>query len=308
MKYKLILVALLGCLLVAAQAEEHTGKRVAKPQPAAPEPAALPPKTLEQMAAVPPQVSYQGGQLTITARNSTLGDILKAVQAQTGAEIDLPGTGSDRVVGSFGPGPARDVLTALLYGTHFNYVVLGSETDPQSLNRVMLFAKTAAAAQPTPAESASATNYVAPQPYQNMVRPLPGRQGVPGQAAAQAADTDDSADADADDDTTDADADADADADQTDDQADADDQSGENTATVEGQDADQVKTPEQMLQELQQQQVQQQQQQDQQNQTGNQPGFPPVMRPGFPPGMPQPGFPPGVYPPGGMPPNAPPHN
>jgi len=304
MKYKLSLIAVLACLLVAAQAEEHTGKRVAKPQPTAPEPAALPPRTLEQMAAVPPQVSYQGGQLTITARNSTLGDVLKAVQAQTGAEIDLPGSGSDRVVGSFGPGPARDVLTSLLYGTHFNYVVLGSETDPQSLHKVMLFTRTAASAQPAPAESASATpyqgNYLAPQPYQNMVRPIPGRQGVPGQAAAQAADTDDSADADAEDDT----ADADADADQTDDQADADDQSGE-TTTVEGEDANQVKTPEQMLQELQ----QQQQQQEQQTQPGNQPGIPPVMRPGFPPGVPQPGFPPGVYPPGGMPPNGgPPHN
>jgi len=289
MKSKLILVALFGCLLATAQAAEHNARRIAKPQPEPVPPTT--PRTLEQMPVVPPQVSFQSGQLTIKAPNSTLGDILNAVQALTGAEVDMPGTGSERVVGSFGPGPARDVLAALLYGSHFNYVLLGSETDPQALNRVMLFAKTAAAEEPTPPETASAASYqgnnMAPA-YQNMVRPFPGRPGMPlpnGANQQAAADTGDDADAQADDDSSDAD--------QTDDQADADDQSGD-TTTVEGEEPGQVKTPEQMLQELQQQQQQQQQQ--------NQPGFPPGIRPGFPPGM-QPGFPPGGYPPGVTPPN-----
>ena len=88
-----------------------------------------------------PQVSFQGGQLTISAQNSTLGDILKAVRAQTGATIDLPGNASERVVGHLGPAPARDVLTALLNGSHFNYLLLGSPTDPAALDRVILMAK-----------------------------------------------------------------------------------------------------------------------------------------------------------------------
>jgi len=288
MKSKLIVVALFGCLLTSAQAAEHTARRMAKQLPSAPQPVAAVPRTLEQMPTVPPQVTYQGGQLSILARNSTLGEILKAVHAQTGAEIDMPGTGNDRVVGSFGPGPARDVLAALLYGSRFNYVLLGSETDLQALSRVMLFAKTATS-ETAPAESASAAyqgNNVAPA-YQNMAHPLPGRPGMPAPNAAnqQAADTGEEADAQAEDDSSDAD-------DQADEQA--DDQS--ETTTVEGEEPGQVKTPQQMLQEL-------QQQQQQQNQPGTQPGFPPGIRPGFPPGM-QPGmpggYPPGVTPPGGQ--------
>jgi hypothetical protein len=289
MKFKLMVAALFGCLLATAQAEENTAKRIVKQPPSVPQPAATP-KTLEQMPVVPPQVTYQGGQLSILARNSTLGEILKAVHAQTGAEIEMPGTGNERVVGSFGPGPARDVLAALLYGSHFNYVLLGSETDPQALSRVMLFAKTATS-ETAPAETASAAAYqgnnVAPA-YQNMARPLPGRPGTPAPNAAnqQAADTGEEADAQAEDDSSDAD-------DQADEQA--DDQS--ETTTVEGEEPGQVKTPQQMLQEL------QQQQQQQQNQPGTQPGFPPGIRPGFPPGM-QPGmpggYPPGVTPPGGQ--------
>ena len=281
MKFKLILVALFGCLLATAPAEENTAKRIVKQPPSVPQPAATP-KTLEQMPVVPPQVTYQGGQLSITARNSTLGDILRAVHTVTGAEIEMPGSGNDRVVGSFGPGPSRDVLAALLYGSHFNYVLLGSESDPQALNRVMLFAKTTST-ESAPTETASANN-VAPA-YQNMSRPFPGRPGMPAPGAAnqQAADTGDEADAQADDDSSD---------DQADDQA--DDQSGD-TTTVEGEEPEQVKSPQQMLQELQQQQ---QQQQQQQNQPGVQPGFPPGIRPGFPPGM-QPGMP-GSFPPGGQ--------
>ena len=45
---------------------------------------------LDSMAPVPPQVSYQNSQLTINAPNSTLGDILRAVRKQTGAEIEIP--------------------------------------------------------------------------------------------------------------------------------------------------------------------------------------------------------------------------
>lgn len=282
MRLRLVVVALFSCLLTTALAEEHTTKRIAK-QPLS-ETAAPVPRTLEQMPAVPPQVTYQGGQLTITARNSTLGEILKAVHAQTGAEIDLPGPGNDRVVGSFGPGPARDVLATLLYGSHFNYVLLGSETDPQSLNRVMLFVKTAAS-ESAPAETASAAAYQDNiVPDQNVAHrfPIPPRPAMPapGVANQQVADAGDDADAQADDDSTDAD-------DQTDDQA--DDQS----ETVQGEEPGQVKSPEQMLQELQQQQQQQQNQPGMQ--PGTQPGFPGGIRPGFPPGM-QPGVPPGQGP------------
>ena len=83
---------------------------------------------LDSMAPVPPQVSYQNSQLTIIAPNSTLGDILRAVRKQTGAEIEIPHC-DERVVTHLGPGPAREVMAELLNGSRFNYVLLGSPAD-----------------------------------------------------------------------------------------------------------------------------------------------------------------------------------
>ncbi len=90
------------------------------------------------MPASPPEVQFHQGQLTIRASNSTLGDILRAVRKETGASVDVPGNVTERVVGQFGPGPARDVLASLLNGSHFNYVLLGSAQNPFALERVIL--------------------------------------------------------------------------------------------------------------------------------------------------------------------------
>jgi len=129
------------------------GKKSKPPQPVAvSQPAPQPPvqqrpaspPSLEQMPATAPQVSFKGGELTIVARNSSLGAILREVQTQTGASVDMPGTPAERVVGQFGPGPAREVLTALLNGSHFNYVLLGSPQNPNSLDKVVLIAKSSA--------------------------------------------------------------------------------------------------------------------------------------------------------------------
>lgn len=96
---------------------------------------------LDSMAPVPPQVSYQNEQLTIVAPNSTLGDILRAVRKQTGAEIEIP-SAPERVVTHLGPGPAREVVAELLNGSRFNYVLLGSAANDALLTRVVLVAKT----------------------------------------------------------------------------------------------------------------------------------------------------------------------
>jgi hypothetical protein len=207
-----------------------------------------------------------------------LGDILKAVRAQTGAEVDFPGNASERVVGNFGPAPARDVLTSLLNGSHFNYLLLGSATDPAALDRVILTAKSGSSAasnvqQSSPMEQASAYSQPAyPRPMQPMAAPGGNTVVVEGQDAGDDTATDDSADA-----TDDTQAD-----DQTD-QTDQTDQADDQTAAEEQQQQQQpdgqpaVKTPEQLLQQLQQRQQQLQQQ-------GIQPG-------GLPPGFPNPGIP-----------------
>jgi hypothetical protein len=281
MKPKFLFIVSLSCLLMAgpgyAKQRRSASKRpVKQEQPAAQPAPTLPPPTLAEMPPSSPQVSFQGGQLTISAQNSTLGDILKAVRAQTSATIDLPGNAPERVVGHFGPGPARDVLTSLLNGSHFNYLLLGSPTDPNALDRVILMAKSAGTAESNPQPPSEQANAYNQSVYNRpiampMAAPGGNTTVVEGQDA-----TDDTADdsADSTDDT------------QADDQTDQTDQEDEQQV---GEDQQQqpegqpnVKSPEQLLQELQQRQQQMQQQ-------GLQPGasgFPTPGQPGMLPGPP----------------------
>ena len=143
---KSVVALLLGgllCLGPVCVAQQHkTRKSAVKQVEPAPQPTPPPaPLTLEQMPATPPQVTFRQGELTIVAKNSTLGDILRAVRSQTGASVDIPSNATERVVSQLGPAPARDVLALLLNGSHFNYVLLGSVGDPTSLERVILTPK-----------------------------------------------------------------------------------------------------------------------------------------------------------------------
>jgi hypothetical protein len=123
---------------------------------------------MDTLPAAAPRVGFQSGLLTIVAQNSTLGDILRDVHKLTGAAIDIPPNANERVVTRLGPGAPRDVLASLLNGSSFNYVMLGSDTDPAAVTSVVLTAKTgnqppgaAGASQPGQAFVSSA----APQPF-----------------------------------------------------------------------------------------------------------------------------------------------
>jgi len=185
---------------------------------------------LDAMAPVPPQVTYQNAQLTIVAPNSTLGDILRAVRKQTGAEIEIPAA-PDRVVTHLGPGPARAVVAELLNGSRFNYVLLGSPANDALLTRVVLVAKTGP-------ENVGPPN-----------DPSVAEQQQPGNGTANMAPPDAGVDAN----------DAEATDDNTDDAADQAAAEAEQPAPAPEQPG--VKTPQEMLQEMQQRQMQLQQQQ-----------------------------------------------
>lgn len=162
---------------------------------------------MDQMPATPPKVSYQGGLLTIVAQNSTLGDILRDVHKLTGASIEVPPNATERVVTRLGPGAPRDVLASLLNGSAFNYVMLGSNSDPAAVSSVVLTMKPSGATAQTAAS-------VQPnlQPNQGFIPQMPppqpfvGQQPVVQQQAA--VEGDDSANAD-DQDTSDDNADQD---------------------------------------------------------------------------------------------------
>ena len=98
-----------------------------------------PPPTLEQTPPTAPHITYQSGLLSIDAHNSTLSQVLHAVQLQTGASIDIPASASsDRVVTQLGPGRPKDVLNTLLNGSKFDYIILGVTGDPGAVQKVIL--------------------------------------------------------------------------------------------------------------------------------------------------------------------------
>ena len=124
----------------ASGAHPHHGKKAA---PVAEEPPPAPvPLMPEQMPPTPPHVTYQNGLLTIDARNSTLSQVLRAVQVQTGASIDMPAsTSNERVMMQLGSGQPRDVLNTMLNGSKFNYVILGMTDDPGRVQKVILMTR-----------------------------------------------------------------------------------------------------------------------------------------------------------------------
>jgi len=125
-----------------ARAKQHK-HGTAKPSPE-PLPQTLPPPaplTPEQMPAAPPQVTYNNGLLSIVASNSTLSDILHAVSTRTGATVDAPAQLTrERVAVRIGPGTPREVLSDLLTGPRFDYILLGSDGDPNSVTSIILTA------------------------------------------------------------------------------------------------------------------------------------------------------------------------
>jgi hypothetical protein len=84
-------------------------------------------------------VRFANGQLEIHAHDSTLSEVLFQIQKKTGAEIAIPaGTEQERVFVDAGPAPASQVLGELLNGSSLNFVVVGSESDPNALRSVIL--------------------------------------------------------------------------------------------------------------------------------------------------------------------------
>ena len=189
------------------------------------------------MPAQPPKVTFSNGLLTIVAENSTLGDILRAVRVQTKAVIEVPPNATERVATRIGPGTVSDVLTSLLNGSHFNYVMLGSPTRPGMVERLILTSKSGGG------DVGSA--------------PIPVAQN-PAPAGGAAEEQSDIAPVEISDQPAD----------------DATDDSANNDQNPAPPGQQQVKTPEQLLRELQQMQQQQQQRGAQPNGEGQPPTKP----------------------------------
>lgn len=75
-------------------------------------------------ATQPAKVRVDGGRISVEANNSDLAEILHQVSNLSGIAIQGL-NGGPRVFGVYGPGDAREVLTALLSGSGYNFVMVG---------------------------------------------------------------------------------------------------------------------------------------------------------------------------------------
>ena len=141
------------------------------------------PATLMNSAPVQPSVTMEDGMLTIDAPNSTLSDVLSGVRKATGAAIEgaFP---SERVAVRLGPGKPEQVISALLRGTPYDYVILGAFGRPDVVTRVLL---TQSAGEPMPGSPATRSpEVVQQQPADdNIQREQPPDETQPNEGEAQ---------------------------------------------------------------------------------------------------------------------------
>ena len=120
--------------------------------------------------------------LRIVTSNSSLAQILKDVTAKTGATLE--GMGKDeRIFGTYGPGPALDVLSLLLDGSGYNVLMIGDQGQGTP-RRIVLSARPAGTAQPpgnfNPGASNDEETESEPQPQpQPEPLPAPVHEGPP---------------------------------------------------------------------------------------------------------------------------------
>lgn len=134
--------------------------RHVKPESAAIAPASAPPPPVPpaDQPANPATVDFRQGLLSVHAQNSSLVAILDQISRQTGLVIE--GLSHDqRMYGEYGPGKIAATLSALLDGSGYNYVIIGSDAGHSSTQLVLSTASVGATSppaamsnpQPTPA-------------------------------------------------------------------------------------------------------------------------------------------------------------
>jgi AMIN domain-containing protein len=97
------------------------------------------------------EVYFRRGLLSISSNKASLSEVLFAIHQQTGAEIAIPaGAEQEQVAAEIGPAPAPEVLSQLLNGSKFNFLILSSTSDPRSLDRVILSSRPEGPMPPPP--------------------------------------------------------------------------------------------------------------------------------------------------------------
>lgn len=197
---------LLSCGILAAQtnsAQTNPSPAPAVPvhkhvhphkKPAAATPAPQPSQPMAPVAPPPPNwpandlpgaasVVFDSRGLLVVASNSSLAQILKEVSLETGVKVE--GMDADqRIFGTYGPGPARDVILQLLDGSGYDVLMIGDRGEGTP-RRITLTSRSGSAAKSmannTPAPQSNQDtdeDQTAPEPQVEQEPPQPNQNGV----------------------------------------------------------------------------------------------------------------------------------
>ena len=133
---------------------------------------------LAQVPAGKSEVTYVNGQLTIKAHNAPLIEVVRTVCSRIGAELDAKSEPREAVLGSLGPGPAKEVLASLLNDSHVNYAMGGAPDDPNALMSVMIFSESKDSGGRKQVAEQSAPQDESNQPQESSTPPVSVRVAV----------------------------------------------------------------------------------------------------------------------------------
>jgi len=127
-----------GAAVAPAQPAAQPETRAPEAQPSAPPP---PPKKVD--------VAMQDGKMSLTSDKASLAEVLNELRSQTGADIVIPpGAEREEVAVSLGPASPRDVISQLLNGSRYNFIIMGADGDANRVAKLILTPKTAGGVVP----------------------------------------------------------------------------------------------------------------------------------------------------------------
>jgi len=177
------------CLAVTALLEAQS-KPASRPKPSASAPAVLPatppmtapspqPLTPAQRPPQRAEVTYTDNRLTIAASNSSLNQILREISRLTGIKI-TGGVADERVFGNYGPATSSQVLATLLDGTGSNILLVQSSGNAPT--ELILTPRQGGVTPPNPNaagfdEASDSSEDAPPNPAAQPIRPpVPSQQ------------------------------------------------------------------------------------------------------------------------------------
>jgi hypothetical protein len=109
-----------------------------------------------------------------------LSDILNGIRTKAGIQIEGFQGAQDRVAAKLGPAPVDTVLTTLLRGSHFDYMILGRVDRPDIVQRVIL---TPASGSGLAAGASNGIQPLQPRPGMVLVQPVDDDEANPDEQA-----------------------------------------------------------------------------------------------------------------------------